>query len=216
MDDPVHFSSLRPLRATHLAKNLIAISGRTAKLNRKSEKANEITKGVVTCFRSGVWFNKAKMVTRLKVMPRNEQTVAELPASIESMSEKTNSISDPFSSMQWANSSLSIVMLSFHMFVLENADKHYCYTDFPLHACRKLMDGLRCIDDFTLRCLDREHRAYFNTLYAGTTQVIVDLCQEGTYQSGLLAMYSLIRKKYLIRQAFRMPLNMRISIFRFV
>ena len=49
---------------------------------------------------------------------------------------------------------------------------------------RKLMDGLRCIDDFTLRCLDREHRAYFNTLYAGTTQVIVDLCQEGPYQSG--------------------------------
>lgn len=46
------------------------------------------------------------------------------------------------------------------------------------------MDGLRCIDDFTLRCLDREHRAYFNTLYAGTTQVIVDLCQEGAYQSG--------------------------------
>ena len=46
------------------------------------------------------------------------------------------------------------------------------------------MDGLRCIDDFTLRCLDREHRAYFNTLYAGTTQVIVDLCQEGPYQSG--------------------------------
>ena len=47
------------------------------------------------------------------------------------------------------------------------------------------MEGLRCIDDFTIRCLDREHRAYFNTLYAGTTQVIVDLCQEGSYQSGL-------------------------------
>ena len=46
------------------------------------------------------------------------------------------------------------------------------------------MEGLRCIDDFTVRCLDREHRAYFNTLYAGTTQVIVDLCQEGSYQSG--------------------------------
>ena len=51
------------------------------------------------------------------------------------------------------------------------------------------MDGLRCIDDFTLRCLDREHRAYFNTLYAGTTQVIVDLCQEGTYQSGNTFIY---------------------------
>ena len=54
------------------------------------------------------------------------------------------------------------------------------------------MDGLRCIDDFTLRCLDREHRAYFNTLYAGTTQVIVDLCQEGPYQSGMFAHCSII------------------------
>ncbi len=46
------------------------------------------------------------------------------------------------------------------------------------------MDGLRCIDDFTYRCLDAEHRNYFNTLYKGTTQVIVDLCQEGEYQTG--------------------------------
>jgi hypothetical protein len=46
------------------------------------------------------------------------------------------------------------------------------------------MEGLRCIDEFTLKCLDREHRAYFNTLYAGTTQVIIDLCQEGDYQKG--------------------------------
>ena len=49
---------------------------------------------------------------------------------------------------------------------------------------RKLMDGLRCIDEFTYRCLDVEHRNYFNTLYQGTTQVIVDLCQRGQYQSG--------------------------------
>ncbi|CAB4056157.1 unnamed protein product [Lepeophtheirus salmonis] len=48
------------------------------------------------------------------------------------------------------------------------------------------MDGLRCIDNFTFRCLDREHRAYFNTLYAGTTQVIVDLCTEGSYQTDYL------------------------------
>lgn len=48
----------------------------------------------------------------------------------------------------------------------------------------KLMDGLRCIDEFTYRCLDNEHRNYFNTLYQGTTQVIIDLCKEGAYQSG--------------------------------
>ena len=47
------------------------------------------------------------------------------------------------------------------------------------------MEGLQCIDDFTVKCLDKEHRAYFNTLYAGTTQVIVDLCQAGSYQSGI-------------------------------
>ena len=60
------------------------------------------------------------------------------------------------------------------------------------------MDGLRCIDDFTLRCLDREHRAYFNTLYAGTTQVIVDLCQEGPYQSGMSAHCYISIPKYEI------------------
>ena len=46
------------------------------------------------------------------------------------------------------------------------------------------MDGLRCIDDFTTSCLDDDHRAYFNTLYTGTTQVIMDLCQTGQYQTG--------------------------------
>ena len=46
------------------------------------------------------------------------------------------------------------------------------------------MDGLRCIDDFTTKCLDEDHRAYFNTLYTGTTQVIMDLCQTGEYQTG--------------------------------
>ena len=46
------------------------------------------------------------------------------------------------------------------------------------------MSGLRCIDDFTSSCLDDDHRAYFNTLYTGTTQVIMDLCQTGQYQTG--------------------------------
>lgn len=71
--------------------------------------------------------------------------------------------------------------------VTDNKDLGFATSKEELvKMCPKLMDGLRCIDDFTLRCLDREHRAYFNTLYAGTTQVIVDLCQEGTYQSDYL------------------------------
>ena len=31
----------------------------------------------------------------------------------------------------------------------------------------------RCIDSFTTECLEAEHRAYFNTLYTGTTQVLI-------------------------------------------
>ena len=66
---------------------------------------------------------------------------------------------------------------------------------------RKLMEGLRCIDEFTLKCLDREHRAYFNTLYAGTTQVIIDLCKEGEYQKGQLnSLYISIGGKNFLNQ----------------
>lgn len=71
--------------------------------------------------------------------------------------------------------------------VTDNRDLGFATSmDELQEMCPKLMEGLRCIDDFTVRCLDREHRAYFNTLYAGTTQVIVDLCQEGSYQSDYL------------------------------
>jgi len=71
--------------------------------------------------------------------------------------------------------------------VTDNRDLGFATSmDELQEMCPKLLEGLRCIDDFTVRCLDREHRAYFNTLYAGTTQVIVDLCQEGSYQSDYL------------------------------
>merc|ERR1719232_1107047 len=48
--------------------------------------------------------------------------------------------------------------------VTDNKDLGFATSKEELvKMCPKLMDGLRCIDDFTLRCLDREHRAYFNT-----------------------------------------------------
>ena len=64
---------------------------------------------------------------------------------------------------------------------------------------RKLMDGLRCIDDFTTKCLDEDHRAYFNTLYTGTTQVIMDLCQTGDYQTGAVIIVILIQSTQFTR-----------------
>ena len=80
---------------------------------------------------------------------------------------------------------------------------------------RKLMEGLRCIDDFTVRCLDREHRAYFNTLYAGTTQVIVDLCQEGSYQSGKYINLKVLELMKTILHAVRKHItNVSFDIYR--
>ena len=49
---------------------------------------------------------------------------------------------------------------------------------------RDLLDGLLCIDNFTRRCLDSTHRDFFHMLYAGTKQVIVDLCEDKHYQLG--------------------------------
>lgn len=71
--------------------------------------------------------------------------------------------------------------------VTDNKDLGFATSQQELEQmCPKLMDGLRCIDNFTQKCLEREHRAYFNTLYTGTTQVIVDLCNPGEYQKEYL------------------------------
>jgi len=79
--------------------------------------------------------------------------------------------------------------------VTDNKDLGFATSQQELEQmCPKLMDGLRCIDNFTQKCLEREHRAYFNTLYTGTTQVIVDLCQAGAYQTEYLKHAPCMRK----------------------
>lgn len=71
--------------------------------------------------------------------------------------------------------------------VTDNKDLGFATSQQELQEmCPKLMAGLRCIDNFTTTCLEEEHRAYFNTLYTGTTQVIVDLCHTGDYQTEYL------------------------------
>jgi len=79
--------------------------------------------------------------------------------------------------------------------VTDNKDLGFATSQEELEQmCPKLMDGLRCIDTFTQKCLEREHRAYFNTLYTGTTQVIVDLCNPGPYQKEYLDHAPCMRK----------------------
>jgi len=79
--------------------------------------------------------------------------------------------------------------------VTDNKDLGFATSQEELEEmCPKLMDGLRCIDNFTTKCLEAEHRAYFNTLYTGTTQVIVDLCQKGEYQTEYLQHAPCMRK----------------------
>ena len=62
----------------------MAIIGKILELNKKSDKAKDITNGVVTCDLNGKWFNSEKMVTVLNNMPKIDKNVAELPANIES------------------------------------------------------------------------------------------------------------------------------------
>ncbi|XP_069692858.1 uncharacterized protein [Periplaneta americana] len=52
--------------------------------------------------------------------------------------------------------------------------------------CPDLRHGIRCINDYTLRCMTEEKRAHFNKLYEGTTQVIQKLCTPGAYQEEFL------------------------------
>ena len=63
-----------------MLKNRMAIIGKILTLNKKSDNAKDITKGVVTCERMGAWFNNDKMVITLKTIPKMAKMVAALPA----------------------------------------------------------------------------------------------------------------------------------------
>lgn len=68
-----------------------------------------------------------------------------------------------------------------------NRDLGFATTEKELgKLCPDLLDGLQCIDNFTRRCLDSTHRDFFHMLYAGTKQVIVDLCEDQHYQQEYL------------------------------
>ncbi|XP_068081912.1 uncharacterized protein [Anabrus simplex] len=52
--------------------------------------------------------------------------------------------------------------------------------------CPELKSGLTCIESYTRRCMSAQQREHFHQLYAGTSSVIQELCQEGPYQQEFL------------------------------
>ncbi|XP_017054330.1 uncharacterized protein LOC108096896 [Drosophila ficusphila] len=52
--------------------------------------------------------------------------------------------------------------------------------------CHELRKGVRCIQSYTRRCMDLQHRNHFNKLYHGTNQFIRDLCNDGEFQEEFL------------------------------
>ncbi|XP_046405928.1 uncharacterized protein LOC124170918 [Ischnura elegans] len=52
--------------------------------------------------------------------------------------------------------------------------------------CPQLMEGLKCIDDFTQRCMKTLQRDSFHKLYSGTHSVLTNLCTNETYKRDFL------------------------------
>ncbi|XP_043587314.1 uncharacterized protein LOC122569788 [Bombus pyrosoma] len=52
--------------------------------------------------------------------------------------------------------------------------------------CPDFEAGMKCIQTYTLDCLQEKQREHFNSLYAGTNKVVMELCQDGPYQDEFL------------------------------
>ncbi|XP_076764054.1 uncharacterized protein LOC143431310 [Xylocopa sonorina] len=52
--------------------------------------------------------------------------------------------------------------------------------------CPDFEAGIKCIQTYTFDCMQEKQREHFNSLYAGTNKVIMELCQDGPYQDEFL------------------------------
>ncbi|KAI4504730.1 hypothetical protein M0802_000280 [Mischocyttarus mexicanus] len=52
--------------------------------------------------------------------------------------------------------------------------------------CPDLQAGMKCIKTYTVKCMADQQREHFNSLYTGTNQAIMELCQDGPYQDEYL------------------------------
>ncbi|XP_035209517.1 uncharacterized protein LOC118183993 [Stegodyphus dumicola] len=66
-------------------------------------------------------------------------------------------------------------------------DLAFASTKDELHlVCRKLQQGVKCVDEHTLRCYDSIQQRLHNSVVSGSRQVIEDLCVEGELQQDYL------------------------------
>ncbi|CAK9833275.1 hypothetical protein ANTRET_LOCUS9985 [Anthophora retusa] len=52
--------------------------------------------------------------------------------------------------------------------------------------CPDFQTGMKCIQAYTFDCMQEKQREHFNSLFAGTNQVVMELCQDGPYQDEFL------------------------------
>ncbi|XP_047370507.1 uncharacterized protein LOC124957543 isoform X1 [Vespa velutina] len=52
--------------------------------------------------------------------------------------------------------------------------------------CPDIQAGMKCIKTYTVKCMKDKQREHFNSLYTGTNQAIMELCQDGPYQDEYL------------------------------
>ncbi|XP_066583505.1 uncharacterized protein [Prorops nasuta] len=54
------------------------------------------------------------------------------------------------------------------------------------HYCPKFQNSMMCIKSYTGKCLEKKQREHFNQLYEGANKLIIELCQDGSYQEEFL------------------------------
>ncbi|XP_076288675.1 uncharacterized protein LOC143213065 [Lasioglossum baleicum] len=52
--------------------------------------------------------------------------------------------------------------------------------------CSEFESSIKCIQTFTIDCLEENQREHFNNLYAGTNKAVMELCQDGPFLDELV------------------------------
>lgn len=71
--------------------------------------------------------------------------------------------------------------------VLSSREISFALTQDELDkSCIELRSGIRCIDNYTNVCMEKQEQVVFRRIYSGITDVVQDLCARGKYQDEYL------------------------------